>query len=91
MLMHTFDPNEQSNLPRMLIGYNNETSYFSVEFEETGCGYFVHRHDLVGDYKGFNEILRQILSGCNQLVETLLDDLAQKEIDLILYANVVLF
>lgn len=82
---------EDSRWPGILIGYNKETDEFSVASAETQCGYFVPRGELVGDFRNFGEVLNEIMHGCKEPVMVLIDESAQKEINLIWNANIVLF
>ena len=82
---------ENSRWPGILIGYNKDTEKFSVASAETQCGYFVPRANLVGDFRNFDEVLNEIMYGCNQPVLLLVDMSAYVEINVIWEANIVLF
>lgn len=62
------DTSEICSLTEVLISYDKDTNRFSVKSAETQSGYFVPRGDLVGDYRSFGAVLKQILDGCNQLI-----------------------
>jgi len=83
---------EDSTLrPGILLGYNAYTEKFSVACTETQCGYFVPRGELVGDFRNFGEVVNEIMHGCEEPVMLLIDESAQKEINVIWNANIVLF
>ena len=77
--------------PGILLGYNADTEKFSVACAETQCGYFVPRGELVGDFRNHGEVLSEIMHGCKEHVRLLIDESAQKEINSIWEANIVLF
>jgi len=77
--------------PGILLGYNEDTEKFSVASADTQCGYFVPRGDLVGNYRNFDEVVAEIMSGCEQPIMLLTDVSAAAEIDLIWNSNIELF
>lgn len=77
--------------PGILLAYNEDTEKFSVASANTMCGYFVPRTDVVGDYRNFGEVVREILFGADDALMVLIDESARKEIDIIWEANIRLF
>ena len=77
--------------PGILLAYNEDTEKFSVTSSNTMCGYFVPRTDVVGDYRNFGEVVREILFGADDALMVLIDESARKEINTIWEANISLF